>query len=374
MKKLLLLFSLCSLLFSLSEVRAYTSTDVSNASFLAEKGLIVTQSTAAGYRLDDTITRAEVVGIALKIKWIVLPEDYQCKKYFLDTLKNDWVCRAVELAADNGIITRSNKYANPGKLVTRAEALAMLMNAGGFDTNLSEAQLISMESFRMKFDTSITWHQDILLRALFYKIIDTKKYVADTGKSWPEWVTWNSTALEVKFYPNRLATRAEVFGFGKQLFSTREIINNETEIQTKDWVKSLFSRLYTESPPPMQEFKSSNELSQKFLQQDFLWNNYFKNDDNFLALTFFVLNESPLYDELHYFYYGWNATTKSKLRILRNTVYARHGRSFDSEDLQIYFGGQTWYKKNINYTDSMLSSIDMKNIDFIKKNEDFLKQ
>gem|GEM_PF-2952102 len=59
----------------------------------------------------------------------------------------------------------------------------MLMNAGGFDTNLSEAQLISMESFRMKFDTSITWHQDILLRALFYKIIDTKKYVADTGKS-----------------------------------------------------------------------------------------------------------------------------------------------------------------------------------------------
>jgi len=68
MKKIFLLFSLCSLLFALTKVTAYNSADVSNANFLAEKGLIVAQSTAAGYRLDDTITRAEVVGIALKIK------------------------------------------------------------------------------------------------------------------------------------------------------------------------------------------------------------------------------------------------------------------------------------------------------------------
>jgi hypothetical protein len=59
-----------------------------------------------------------------------LPENYKCKKYFADAIKNDWVCRAVELAADNGIITRSNKYANPGKFVTRAEALAIVMSAG----------------------------------------------------------------------------------------------------------------------------------------------------------------------------------------------------------------------------------------------------
>lgn len=46
----------------------YTSVDVSNATFLANENLIVKQSTNAKYRLDDTITRAEVVGIALKIK------------------------------------------------------------------------------------------------------------------------------------------------------------------------------------------------------------------------------------------------------------------------------------------------------------------
>jgi hypothetical protein len=69
--------------------------------------------------------------MALKVKGITLPENYKCKKYFADATKNDWVCRAVELAADNGIITRSNKYANPGKDVTRAEALAMVMKAAG---------------------------------------------------------------------------------------------------------------------------------------------------------------------------------------------------------------------------------------------------
>lgn len=61
-------FLLSSLLVTSIFAFAYTQTDVSNAQFLADQGVIVKQSTAAGYRLDDTITRAEVVGIALKIK------------------------------------------------------------------------------------------------------------------------------------------------------------------------------------------------------------------------------------------------------------------------------------------------------------------
>lgn len=74
MKKLFLLFSLFSLIFSLSEARAYTQTDVDNTSYLAGKKIITTQSTTAGYRLDDTITRAEVAGIALKLRGTTLPE------------------------------------------------------------------------------------------------------------------------------------------------------------------------------------------------------------------------------------------------------------------------------------------------------------
>jgi len=35
--------------------------------------------------------------------------------------------------------------------------------------------------------------------------------------------------------------------------------------------------------------------------------------------------------------------SKAELRILRNTIYARHGRRFKSVDLQNYFNGMPWY-------------------------------
>ncbi len=59
-----------------------------------------------------------------------LPENYICKKYFTDATQNDWVCRALELAADNGIISRANTHARPTDRITRAEALAILLKTG----------------------------------------------------------------------------------------------------------------------------------------------------------------------------------------------------------------------------------------------------
>jgi len=47
---------------------AYTNLDLSSAQFLAQQGIIMTQSVDADYRFDDKITRAEVIGTALKIK------------------------------------------------------------------------------------------------------------------------------------------------------------------------------------------------------------------------------------------------------------------------------------------------------------------
>ena len=63
MKKILLpLLAISILAFG------YTQVDVDNATYLANKGIITPQTTTAGYRLDDTITRAEVAGIALKLR------------------------------------------------------------------------------------------------------------------------------------------------------------------------------------------------------------------------------------------------------------------------------------------------------------------
>ena len=42
------------------------------------------------------------------------------------------------------------------------------------------------------------------------------------------------------------------------------------------------------------------------------------------------------------------ACTCLQLEILRNEIYARHGRIFKRADLQQYFGAQPWYKANPN--------------------------
>ncbi|MCB9807015.1 hypothetical protein H6768_03960 [Candidatus Peribacteria bacterium] len=48
------------LIFASTITFGYTQDDVSNATLLADKNIIVKQSKSADYRLDDTITRAEV--------------------------------------------------------------------------------------------------------------------------------------------------------------------------------------------------------------------------------------------------------------------------------------------------------------------------
>ena len=60
---------------------------------------------------------------------------------------------------------------------------------------------------------------------------------------------------------------------------------------------------------------------------------------------------------------------KAQLRLMRNAVYARHGRTFKSVDLQSLWECYTWYKKNPNYNDSMLTDIDKYNIELIQKYE-----
>ncbi len=60
---------------------------------------------------------------------------------------------------------------------------------------------------------------------------------------------------------------------------------------------------------------------------------------------------------------------KPVLRLLRNTVYAKYGRPFDSRDLQAYFNSKSWYQINPNYRDSAISATDRANIDLIQKYE-----
>jgi hypothetical protein len=58
-----------------------------------------------------------------------------------------------------------------------------------------------------------------------------------------------------------------------------------------------------------------------------------------------------------------------ELRLLRNEIYARHGRMFRAEWLQQYFFFQPWYNPDENFKDEELSGNDKSNVETIVKYE-----
>jgi tetratricopeptide (TPR) repeat protein len=61
--------------------------------------------------------------------------------------------------------------------------------------------------------------------------------------------------------------------------------------------------------------------------------------------------------------------SKAELRVMRNEVYARHGRVFQSPDLHDYFTQKPWYSQNPSYSDSLLTDVDKENVRFIQEVE-----
>lgn len=67
--------------------------------------------------------------------------------------------------------------------------------------------------------------------------------------------------------------------------------------------------------------------------------------------------------------------TKQDIMLARNEIFARHGRKFQDEDVRTYFESQTWYNGTIepgDFSTSVFSDIEQKNVDFLKQYEDGL--
>jgi hypothetical protein len=61
--------------------------------------------------------------------------------------------------------------------------------------------------------------------------------------------------------------------------------------------------------------------------------------------------------------------SKQELRILRNEIFARHGRKFKSEDLRDYFSTKDWYSPQYDEVTHLLNTIEKKNVEFIQRHE-----
>lgn len=127
---LAIVFSIVSPIAGVSA--AYTSLEAANK--LATLGVIVDQSSnPADYRLGDTLTRREHTKVAMNLASCQAVEVVDtCNGSFSDMDSSDWGCKYAETALSNGFVA-ANATFNPGRDVSKAEALKMIMNATGVE-------------------------------------------------------------------------------------------------------------------------------------------------------------------------------------------------------------------------------------------------
>lgn len=129
----------------------------------------------------------------------------------------------------------------------------------------------------------------------------------------------------------------------------------------ESYIESLEYNFYYWSPSE-QRFILDESVTQELTQEQL--ENVYCPDDYFAynGLKFSKLDSKLTAEDLQ-------DLDKAQLRLMRNAVYARHGRTFKSVDLQSLWNCYTWYKVNPNYSDELLTDIDKYNIKLIQQYE-----
>ncbi len=135
-------------------IKAADFSELEAANKLAFEKVIVDKSpTPSEYRLDDTITRREMLKIMMKLS-SVLVED-KCEGKFADLSAVDWGCKYAEAALAKGYIAPNTNF-RPDDNVSKIEALKMIMQARGIAK-----------------DDAADWRVGYITAAVTYEILDT---------------------------------------------------------------------------------------------------------------------------------------------------------------------------------------------------------
>ena len=127
------------------------ASELSSAQSLASAWVI---TTAADYRLGDTITRKEMMKIVMNLSGKNVPDT--CNGTFGD-VSNDWGCKYIESALANGFIAKNASF-RPNDTITKAESMKLALKARGIG----------------KSQNTSDWQGDYMMTALENGIISTK--------------------------------------------------------------------------------------------------------------------------------------------------------------------------------------------------------
>lgn len=93
---------------------------------------------------------------------------------------------------------------------------------------------------------------------------------------------------------------------------------------------------------------------------------YQENFTDFSALSNYVL---PISNRRKVTIEDLKELSTDELALARNEIYARHGKVFQTEEIQSFFNQKSWYKRNLSFQDASINAIEKENAAFIRKIE-----
>ena len=152
----------------------------------------------------------------------------------------------------------------------------------------------------------------------------------------------------------------------KVLLAEVEAIHGK-RFEDEPWLQQYFEERYWYSPSDKYDAKKLSAIERKNLE---MLSAAQKKQRNVALLPgdmeFF--EDRPITEQM------LQGLSLHELRLLRNEVYARHGRMFRAEWLQQYFFSQPWYTPDENFKDEALSGFDKSNVEAIVKYENQIHQ
>jgi YARHG domain len=170
---------------------------------------------------------------------------------------------------------------------------------------------------------------------------------------------------DMRYYSKRLLTRKQLGTHSKTewmvLHAEVEAIHGK-RFDDQPWLQQYFDERYWYKASDRYDSKQLSAIERKNLQTIASAQN--KQRKLALAPGDLELFEDRLITEQML-----KGLSLHELRLLRNEIYARHGRQFRPAWLQQYFWGQPWYEQNEEFLDEQLSGSDKQNVETIVKYE-----
>ncbi len=136
---------------------SYNASQIDAANFLAERWIIVDQSSnPSEYNLDSFIERKATMKVVMKLSGVDIPD--VCYWVFSD-VQSGWHCKYIEQALAQWFISLNTTF-RPDDNITKTEAMKLVLQAKGIE----------------KIANTAIWQEDYMETAYHYGIIQEKYY------------------------------------------------------------------------------------------------------------------------------------------------------------------------------------------------------